>query len=320
MPRLIDSSYGKCNVRLTKVVRRGPTHELFELTVRVVLVGAFDRLYTEGDNTLCITTDTMKNTIFALARQHEFSSPEELGVILVDHFLSSFLQVTRAEATVGQTLWSRIPVAGRGHDFAFTRRGTDVRTSEVRRARGGDWEIAGGLAGLEVLKSSGSSFVGYHKERYTTLKETEERIFATSVDATWSYTPAVARALAAGLAKAAARPARTPAEGEPAEEGAAQGLGAEVSGVDPSALFEEARTTLLEVFATHDSKSVQHTIYAIGATLLERIPEIASVDIAMPNQHRLLVDLAPFGLENDNEIFVATSEPYGLIKGSVARE
>ncbi len=299
MTRLIDNSYGKSEVRLTKIVRSGSRHTLLELIVRVMLGGAFDRLYTEGDNSLCIPTDTMKNTVFALAKKNDFASPEEFGRILVHHFLDRFDHVAWAEASIRESLWARIPVAGTPHEFAFTSGGSDCRTAVVRRERGGELELSGGLEGLAVLKSSGSAFEGFLKDEYTTLPEAGDRIFATSIDALWRYLPGVAKELSGVRAGAS--------------------LGSASRAVDFGALFAEARSTILEIFATHDSRSVQQTIFAIGEALLERLPSIASVDLAMPNQHRLLVNLAPFGLDNPNEIFVATSEPFGLIKGSVAR-
>jgi len=299
MARLIDNSYGKSEVRLSKVVRTGSTHTLFEFAVQIMLGGAFERLYTQGDNSLCVPTDTMKNTVFALAKKSDFASPEEFAAILVDHFLDRFDQVAWAEVSIRQTLWARIPVGGKPHDFAFTKGGSDSRTARVRAERGGELEVTGGLTGLEILKSSGSSFVGFLKDEYTTLPEASDRIFATTIDATWTYAPAAS----AGLH----RPNRM--SREPAEQA-----------LNFNSLFEEARRTILELFATHDSKSVQQTIYAIGEAILARQPAVSTIDIAMPNQHRLLVNLAPFGLENANEIFVATSEPFGIIKGSVARE
>ena len=281
MAKLTDNSYGKSRVRLTKVVRTGETHSLFELTVQITLGGAFERIYTHGDNSPCIPTDTMKNTVYALAKRVDFDSPEEFGRILASHFLESFGHVDRAEIDIEQALWSRIEVNGAPHAHAFQGAGSGTRTAFVRGERGRAPLVRTGLAGLQVMKTTRSRFEGFLKDRYTTLTETADRIFATIVDASWDYHA-------------------TPA--------------------DFNAVFETARRTILESFATHDSLSVQQTLYAMGETLLARIPEITSVSFTMPNQHRLLVNLQPFGLTNENEIFTATSEPYGLIKGTVARE
>ncbi len=65
---------------------------------------------------------------------------------------------------------------------------------------------------------------------------------------------------------------------------------------------------------------MQQTLYAMGAAALGGSPEIESITLTMPNKHRILVDLEPFGLENANEVFVATDEPYGIITGTLKRE
>ncbi len=280
MVRLSDNSYGKSDVRLTKVVRSGQTHTLHELAVQIMLGGAFDRVYTHGDNSSCIPTDTMKNTVYALARKHDFDSPEAFAGILARHFLQ-YDQVAWVEVAIEQEPWVRIQVDGSPHPHSFTRGGSGTRVGRLRQERVGAPQVHGGVKGLEVVKTTRSGFSGFFRDRYTTLSETSDRIFATRIDATWEY---------------------------------ASGATAFTE------VFDTARCALLEAFARHDSASVQQTIYAIGETLLARVPQITSIDITMPNQHRLLVNLGPFGMDNPNEIFVATSEPYGLIKGTVVRE
>jgi urate oxidase len=79
------------------------------------------------------------------------------------------------------------------------------------------------------------------------------------------------------------------------------------------------RAALLNVFATHDSLAVQQTLYAMGEAAIDACAEISEIELTMPNQHRLLVSLQPFGLENPNEIFVPTNEPFGLICGTISR-
>jgi urate oxidase len=280
MARLVESSYGKCDVRLTKVLRDGDEHTLIELTVKIILGGDFDRVYTDGDNSSCIPTDTMKNTVYALGRRHDFDSPEAFADLLAGHFLE-FEQVSHAEVSVEEEPWKRIMTADGPHPHAFTRGGSGARTCRVTRERGGARRTWAGLTGLEVVKTTRSGFAGFPKDRYTTLPETSDRIFATSVEASWEY-------------------ARRP--------------------LSFTAAYDTARDCILETFAGHDSASVQQTIFAIGGALLERLAEISSVSISMPNRHRLPVNLQPLGLDNPNEIFVATSEPYGLIRGTVARE
>ncbi|MGA2641626.1 MAG: factor-independent urate hydroxylase [Spirochaetia bacterium] len=282
MPRLRENSYGKCDVRLTKVVRAGATHTLWELTAAITLTGDFARIYTDGDNSPCIPTDTMKNTVYALAKKNDFRSPEEFAQILTRHFIQGFEHVQSAEVSIDQKIWTRIPVGGSPHDHSFSSAGSGRRTCAVKETRRGPPRVSGGLAGLEVIKTTGSGFSGFLKDEYTTLQDTTDRIFATSIDATWDFLPAVSP--------------------------------------DYNEVFAAAKRVIQETFATHESLSVQQTIYAMGEALLREVPDVAAVSFTLPNQHRIPVDLSPFNLTNGNEIFVATSEPFGLIKGTVARE
>ncbi|MGA2477888.1 MAG: factor-independent urate hydroxylase [Spirochaetia bacterium] len=281
MARLGANSYGKSSVRLTKVVRSGALHTLLEMTVDILLGGEFQRVYTHGENDLCIPTDTMKNTVYALARLNGFDSPESLGKILTAHFIESFPHVAWAEASIEQTLWERIDVDGSPHPHAFTSAGHARRTGRVRRARGEPASVSGGIAGLEVIKTTGSGFSGFLRDQYTTLPETDDRILATSIDAVWDFPG---------------------------------------SDADWNGAFETARRSIPRTFALHDSRSVQQTIYAMGEALLAAVPAISSVSFTLPNRHRLAVNLEPFHLASANEIFTATSEPFGLITGTVVRE
>lgn len=280
MPHLVDQFYGKSAVRVTKVVRRGDRHDLWEFAVEILLRGDFDDCYAEGDNSRVIPTDTMKNSVYALARQHEFDSPEMFGEILAQHYLENFDQVSSATIEMTMTLWDRILVAGREHDHAFVRRQLGGRIARVVGHRHEPLRVAGGIAGLEVLKTTRSGFSGFPRDRYTTLQDTDDRILASTVNAEWDYRSGFH------------------------EYGHA---------------YDAALASLLKTFAEHHSLAVQQTIQAIGTAILDLVPEIERVRLTMPNQHRLLCNLAPFGLENLNEVFVTTSEPFGLIHGTIAR-
>jgi urate oxidase len=139
--------------------------------------------------------------------------------------------------------------------------------------------VTSGFRGLVVLKTTDSAFAGFPRDEYTTLPDTRDRILATSIAAAWEY--------ASGFSDFAARTA--------------------------------VRAALVETFASHRSESVQHTLYAMGEAALAACPGLTGIQISMPNRHHLLVDLAPFGLDNPNEIFVATDEPYGLIEARILR-
>lgn len=273
-----ENGYGKQAVRLV-TVRRGPdVHELKDVTVAIRLEGDFVTAYTEGDNSQVLPTDTMKNTVYALAADHPFEDIEDFGLALTDHFLQASPQATQARVELTEHLWQRIEKEGRPHPHAFQRSGEERRTAVVTRDRSGVRVLAG-LEDLVVMKTAKSAFEGFPRDRYTTLKETSDRLLATAVRATWRYS----------------RPY-----------------------VSFGIHWREVRRILLETFADHDSRSVQHTLYAMGEAVLETV-DVEEIHISMPNKHHIPVDLTPFGLENRNEVFVATPEPYGLIEATVRR-
>jgi urate oxidase len=277
---LIHNSYGKSRVRLTKVTRREERHELVELAVDVELEGDFESSYATGDNSRIIATDTMKNTVYALARSHPLDHPEGFGLDLAAHFADGYPQVRSATVRLAQQPWERIIVAGEPHPTAFVGAGGEQRVCTVRRA-GGESRVEAGVEGLLVLKTTASSFTGFERDALTTLPETDDRILATSVSARWSYASAPA---------------------------------------DWNASHAAARRAMLEVFATHHSLAVQQTLHLMGDAALDACPEIGEIALQLPNRHRLLVNLQPFRLDNPNTIFVPTDEPYGMITGTLRRE
>lgn len=265
--------YGKSRVRLVKVRRSGPAedHELVDLTLDVQLEGAFEKVYVEGDNASCHATDTMKNTVYALARQDPIEHVERFALRLADHFLAK-PSVARVRVSAAEQPWSRL------HPHAFVQSGGEQWTASVTRDATSA-VIVSGVANLVVLKTTDSGFSGFPRDEYTTLPETEDRILATSITASWTYRSADA---------------------------------------DFSAR-DRIRAALLETFADHLSRSVQHTLYAMGQAALAACGEITDVTLTLPNRHHLLVDLKPFGLDNPNEIFVATDQPFGVIEATVTR-
>lgn len=279
---LAHNAYGKSNVRLTKVTRHPDgRHDLLEVSVDVELHGAFDASYTRGDNSAVVATDTMKNTVYALAKQHTFASIEQFGQLLASHFVANNKHVARATVSLSETPFQRIAVDGKPHPHAFAGGGSERRTATVVVTREST-TISSGVDGLLVLKTTASAFKGFARDRYTTLKETDDRIFATILQMTWTY---------GGAAPCA----------------------------DYNAAHARARDAALRVFATNFSDAVQQTLYQMGEAVLNVLPEAAEVALTMPNKHRLLANLAPFDLANDNEIFVTTDEPFGLIRGTVKR-
>jgi urate oxidase len=273
------NNYGKSEVRLVKVTRRPDRHDLRDITVDVALEGAFEAAHLEGDNTGLLATDTMRNTVYALARDHPIDDVEAFGLHLVEHFLAAGPSVTGARVRVVEHPWARLSVDGRPHEHAFQRGMGGDRVATVTGDAAGT-RVQAGIDDLLVLKTTGSGWQGYHHERYTTLPETDDRIMATVVTARWDYPD---------------------------------------TDVDWGAAWHDVHRTVLETFADHYSPSVQYTLYRMGEAVLEARPEIERIHFSLPNKHHLLYDLSRFGLENDREIFHATNEPYGLIEGTVER-
>jgi urate oxidase len=276
---LTHSAYGKSRVRLVQVARRGDRHDLRDLTVAIRFEGDYDESFTEGDNSGVLPTDTMKNTVYALAAEHPVEEPETFGVALARRFLDRNPRLVRVRIDLEEHPWGRIPIGGREHGQAFTRSGSDARTASVQGKRRG-LTIGAGVKRLVILKTSHSAFSGFLRDEYTTLPETEDRLFATSMTATWRYRSDDLRF---------------------------------------GATWKAVRRTLLEAFAEHESRSVQHTLHAMGQAVIDSVDEVDAIRLVMPNKHHLPVDLSRLGLANRNEVFVPTDEPYGLIEATLVR-
>ncbi|WP_104102233.1 factor-independent urate hydroxylase [Arthrobacter sp. 08Y14] len=274
-----NNQYGKAEVRLVKVTRDTARHRLEDLSITSQLHGDFEAAHTEGDNSHVVATDTQKNTIYAFARDG-VGSPEEFLLRLEQHFTGGFDWVSGGRWAAEQYFWNRIS----DHDHAFAKDKSEIRTA-VLVSEAGRQHLVSGISGLTVLKSTGSEFSGFPRDRYTTLAETTDRILATDVTAKWRYAPDT-----------------------------------DVSSLDFNALYASARTLLLDAFANTHSLALQQTMFEMGKAVITAHPEIDEVRLSLPNNHHFLVDLAPFGLDNPNEVFFAADRPYGLIEASVLRE
>lgn len=277
---LTANSYGKSRVRLTKVIRHGERHDVLEMSIDITLEGDFAASYTDGNNRLVVATDSMKNTVYVLARETDFYCIDDFANVLATHFVGTYAQVSSAEVTIQQTMFDRAPKDGGDHDHAFVGGRQDMRTCRVRVDQGSNPERYGGLTGLVVLKSAGSAFIDFVTDRFRTLPDTTERIFATTVDAEWRVS-------------------------DPK--------------VDATATYDFVRAAMVACFAEHQSLAVQQTLLEMGRAALAAAPAIDRVNLVMPNQHRIPFNLEPFGLDNPAMIFMPTDEPAGLIEGTVER-
>jgi urate oxidase len=280
MIELAENRYGKSRVRLMKVTRHAHGNDLREWTVQVLLRGDFASAHIDGDNSKILATDTMKNTVYSLARSSKAASMEEYAMELIDFLLGRNPQVSSAEVEIASTMWKRLTVDGEPHPDTFMRGSGELQTTHVERSQGGAFKIVSGLENMVVLKTAKSAFEGYIKESLTTLPETNDRLFGTAVRAEWVYVS---------------------------------------DKLDYDAVRANIREAMLKTFAEHDSKSVQQTLYAMAESALAEVVEISEMELGMPNKHCLLVDLSRFGQDNPNEIFVPIDEPHGYIEARVVR-
>ncbi len=280
MARLGENRYGKSRVRLSRITRREDGHDFQEWTVRVLLHGDFDASFTEADNSKILPTDTMKNTVYSIARDSSAATIEEFAMELGDYLLNNNPQVSKASVEIEEKVWERMTFDGAPEATTFKLGGPELHTVNAERAKGSSWSITSGVDGLVILKTTKSAFTGYIKDRLTTLKPATDRIFGTSATVSWDYA----------------------ASTQPFFEVRARIV-----------------TALLKEFAAHNSMSVQHTLFDMGKAALAAAPEIARVKLTMPNLHHLLADLSPFGQDNPNHIFVPIDEPHGYIEAIIKR-
>ena len=276
---LAENHYGKARVRLLRVAKQQGRHDIRELTIGIRFEGDFETAHTKGDNRKILPTDTMKNTVYALARQHSIETTEAFGLHLIEHFLTYNPQVSRVTVEASENLWTRMPHGGKPHASAFTRAGDEKRTAWLSGTREAT-TVRAGVENLVVLKTSDSAFEDFKKDPYTTLKEDRDRILSTVVRASWLYTD------------------------EDAEFGP---------------LWHSARQMLLDTFAEHDSQSLQHTLYAMGEAVLNNFDNVSEIHLSLPNKHFNLVDLTPLGMDNPGTVFLPTDEPHGLIEATLRK-
>ncbi|GLF97961.1 factor-independent urate hydroxylase [Streptomyces yaizuensis] len=286
MPTILgQNQYGKAENRLVRITRDGTTHHIKDLNVSIALSGDMDDVHHCGSNAHVLPTDTTKNTVYAFAKEHGVASAEQFGIHLARHFVTSQETIHRARVRIEEYAWERIPRGGDGREHSFVRSGRERRVCEITYD-GGRWQVIAGLTDLTVLNSTDSEFWGYVKDRYTTLKEAYDRILATDVSARWRY--------------------RWSADAAPMP--------------DWDAAYARARAEILAAFAGTYSLSLQQTLHRMGTAVIESGDLVDEIRFSLPNNHHFLVDLEPFGLKNDNEVYFAADRPYGLIEATVLRE
>ena len=278
------NQYGKAENRVVRIYRDTDRHEIRDVNVSTSLRGDFTLAHTTGSQEQVLPTDTQKNTCYAYAKEKGLSEIESYALDLARHFVNDVDPVDGARVIVEEYAWERVNIDDTDHPHTWVRRGPEVRTTQVTVDGKGNTQktwVVSGLKDLVVLKSTGSEFRGYLRDRYTTLSETSDRIMATSLTARWRY------------------------------------LGTDV---DWGKVYNDIRRILLARFAEVHSLALQQTLWEMGRAALLAHPEVAEVMLTAPNKHHFVVDLTPFGLDNPNEVFHADDRPYGLIECNVTRD
>jgi urate oxidase len=277
---LLENSYGAARVHLMKLRRLQDRHDLKELSVGIQLTGEFESSYATGDNRGILPADTIKNTVYALAKLYAIEQIEQFAQELINHFLTDNAQVRKVRVEIAEHLWARIPFGGKAHPWSFAPAGPEQRTAIVTGTREATL-IEAGIENLRVIKTTGSGFQGYLHDPFTTLQETSDRILATEVKATWLYSD---------------------------------------NEIPFAVYWHGVREAIVDTLVEHQSRSMQNTLHAIAEAVLERYADIAEIHLWVPNKDCRLVDLSRFGLENNNEVFALAEKPYELIEARLRRE
>lgn len=277
--RLAENNYGSSRIHLLRVTKQEGRHDIREIRLSIRFEGDFEAAHIQGDNRKILPPDTMNNTVYALARQHSIEPLENLGLHLIEHFLTYNPQVTHVLIQASESSWARLPQGGKPHASAFARASNEERTSILSGTREGT-QVRAGIDNLIVLKTTNSAFEDFKKDPYTTLQEEGDCILSTVIRADWLYTE------------------------EEAEFGP---------------LWHGVRQMLLETFAEHDSQSLQHTLFAMGEAILNNCENVGEIHLSLPSKQFRLADLAPLGMDNPGTVFLPMDEPHATVEATLKK-
>jgi urate oxidase len=272
-------TYGKSRVRIMRVARATARHEVRELSVQVMLQGDFAASFTRADNANVIATDSIKNIVNLVARDHLDAETEPFAQAVAAYFFAHYAQVDAVNITTHETKWDRLEIAGAAHDHAFRLDANGQPTTSLSATRDGA-TLRSGIENYTFLKTTESGWVGYVMDEVTTLPETTDRIFSTAMNAAWDWQAVPDNYAAAG---------------------------------------QKIIAAMMEVFATTYSPSVQNSLYLMGSAALKAMPEISAISLACPNKHYIPMNLTAIGRDNPNVVFLPTDDPHGQIECTVTR-
>ncbi|XP_052185562.1 uricase-2 isoform X1 [Diospyros lotus] len=292
-----EQRHGKARVRVGRVWRStSGRHSFVEWNISISLLSDCLPAYVHGDNSNIVATDTMKNTVYAKAKEcSEELSMEDFAIALGKHFTSFYKQVSAAIIKIVEKPWERVDINGHPHNHGF-KLGSEKHTTEVIVKKSGSLRVTSGVEGLALLKTTKSGFEGFVRDRYTILPETRERVLATEVTASWRYS-------FESLFAVPAMPLYF------------------------SERYQDVKKVLVHTFFGPpregvDSPSVQATLYQMARDVLDRFPDVSSIHMKMPNLHFLPVNLSSKDniiVKFDDDVYLPTDEPHGTIEASLSR-
>lgn len=277
--RLAENNYGETRMRLLRLARQEGRHDVKDVTLAIRFEGDFASAHAAGDNRKIVPGDTMKNTVYALARQHSMETAEDFALHLVEHFLTYNAHVSCVRVEAAENIWARLPQGGKPHPSVFTRAGDEKRTCLVHGTREAT-AIRAGIENCVVMKTADAAFENFSRDPYTTLQAEPNRVLCTVIGADWLYA------------------------GEDVEFGP---------------VWHGVRQMLVETFAEHKSKSLQHTLHAMGEAVLQNFDNVREIHLSLPERRFKTVDLAPLGMDNPGTVLLPTDEPQGIIEATLKK-
>ncbi|XP_076091082.1 uricase-like [Mytilus galloprovincialis] len=284
------SGYGKNFVKVLQLRREGKIHYVKEIEVSTQLTLNNTKDYIHGDNSDIIATDSQKNTVYVLARQHGIETIEKFALTISDHFLRKYSHVTNTQIYIEEAPWKRISVDGQEHVHAFFFSKEAIRRCEVTQERGGKPLLRSGLKEMRIMKTTQSAFRKFVDDEFRTLPDADDRLFCTVVDSWWWYNS--------------------------------------VNSVDFTKVWEGIKGIVLDTFAGPAttgvfSPSVQNTLHLTVRNVLSKIPQVEKMEITLPNVHYFGMDYNKFTKINlkdyKNEVYMPTDKPSGNISARIQR-
>jgi urate oxidase len=264
MAKAVAHSYGKDAVSVYRIAG----DNLFSCEVRVIVRGTvFEASYTEGDNSMIVATDSMKNFVHMMGLEYQGDTLEDFVQLVGSRLLARYDHIEGVQVSAKQVAFERV----RGN--AMRRTYDAYAVAELDLDRTGVVSARSGWNGLHLIRLAGSSFAGFVRDEYTTLPETQDRPLFVHINLGWTN---------ADLTKCAP--------------------------------CQDVRDVAVSAFCDISSASIQELVYQIGVQLLERFPEIATVDFYAENR---LWDAAQTG--DDAAVYTDARPPFGVITLTLER-